>query len=330
MKSLVIAVALVALVSSSALPLVPEDNSHYVEGESRYVWVADGDDNPLLVDLYEPVIEEELARSGADNQYWLFTRRNANSPQIIINGNAMSIWGSNYLGSRPIKVIVHGLAANGNSQINSMLTSAWLTVGDVNVIVVDWRRLAGSNYATATNGAVDVGRAIGNFVSWLISTAGGNWNDVHFTGVGIGAQIAAIAGRLANRRPRRITALNPISPMWQNNANAIRRTDGGYVEVIHTDNTITNTPLSGHVDFFPNGGRNQPGCGNTACSQSRSYHLFASTIRTNHLIGRQCFSLADAQNIRCSGSIMLHMGNGIISKNSFGIFGLTTGGSWPF
>ena len=65
------------LVSScSAIPLVPGDNSHYVEGQSRYIWMADRDDRAVLVDLQAEVDEQVLlsTRNGADNQYWLFTR----------------------------------------------------------------------------------------------------------------------------------------------------------------------------------------------------------------------------------------------------------------
>ncbi|XP_072938160.1 pancreatic lipase-related protein 2-like [Epargyreus clarus] len=330
MKLLVVLAALVALVAGGAIPLVPGDNSHYVEGESRYVWVADGDGNPLLVDLHEPASGDWDPRNPADNQYWLFTRRNPTSAQIITHGNANTIWSSNYLGSRPLKVIVHGYAGNGNSEINPMLTSAWLAVMDANVIVVDWRRLASSSYINAVNQAPNVGRAVGNFITWLISTAGGNWNNVHFTGFSLGGQIAGNAGRATGGRPRRVTGLDPVSPMWYTNANAIGQNAGQYVEIIHTYYTRSNSPRIGHVDFYPNGGSSQPGCATSICSHTRSYHLFASTIRTNHLVGRQCANVNEAQANRCTGSATLHMGNSILNKNAVGFFGLSTGRNWPF
>lgn len=61
---------------SSVVPPVPLDNSQYVEGVSRYIWMAGQDDSPELVDLQAPVDEDLLyvARNGANNQYWLFTR----------------------------------------------------------------------------------------------------------------------------------------------------------------------------------------------------------------------------------------------------------------
>lgn len=62
--------------AASVIPPVPRDNSHYVEGESRYVWIPSGEGELRLVDLQQPVDELMLtaARNGANNAYWLFTR----------------------------------------------------------------------------------------------------------------------------------------------------------------------------------------------------------------------------------------------------------------
>ncbi|CAB3240362.1 unnamed protein product [Arctia plantaginis] len=77
MKLALVFCGLIALCASHVIPSVPGDNSHYVEGESRYIWMPDGEGNPVLVDLQEPVNEMFLnSRNGANNQYWLFTRNN--------------------------------------------------------------------------------------------------------------------------------------------------------------------------------------------------------------------------------------------------------------
>lgn len=85
------------------------------------------------------------------------------------------------------------------------MTSAFLAVQDCNVIVVDWRDLANRNYVTAANGVPGVGQFLGNFLIWLINTAGGNWNNVHLVGFSLGAHVVGNAGRTAGRRPRRVT-----------------------------------------------------------------------------------------------------------------------------
>lgn len=56
------------------IPTTPGDNSHYVEGQSRYIWMPDGDGAPLLVDLLEVDDQRFEERSVADTEFWLFTR----------------------------------------------------------------------------------------------------------------------------------------------------------------------------------------------------------------------------------------------------------------
>ncbi|KAM3967707.1 pancreatic triacylglycerol lipase-like [Aphomia sociella] len=316
MKVLVVLAAFIALCAGNVVPTIPGDNSHYVEGKSRYIWIPDGSGVPQLVDLEEPVDHALLnTRNGANNQYWLFTRQNPNNAQILTNGNANSIWNSNYVSSRPLKVIVHGWNSNGNSDMNPLITSAFLAVQDANVIVVDWRALANSNYVTAANGVPGVGQFLGNFLVWLINTAGGNWNNVHLVGFSLGAHVVGNAGRQAGGRPARVTGLDPAGPLWGGNSNALNRNAGIYVEAIHTDGGLLGIfdPIA-NADFYPNGGRNpQPGCWISTCSHSRAPELYASSVRTNHFQGRLCSNLNQAENVQCTGSI-LNMGNAIVTK----------------
>ncbi|XP_050342041.1 pancreatic triacylglycerol lipase-like [Nymphalis io] len=333
MKLLTILLASVTLCAGSAIPLVPGDNSHYVEGVSRYIWMPNGEGVPQLVDLQAPANEVELlnTRNGANNQYWLFTRNNPTSRQILVNGNINSVRNSNYRANRPTKVIVHGWNNNGNSEMNPLITSAFLAVQDVNVIVVDWNRLANGLYTTAVRGVPDVGRHLGNFIAWLFNNAGGNWNQLHLVGFSLGAHIVGNAGRTIGGRAARVTGLDPAGPQWGGNSNALNRNSGVYVESIHTDGGLLGIfdPIS-NADFYPNGGRNpQPGCSISTCSHGRANQLFAASIRFNNFIGRQCSNLNQAQNNNCSGN-QLRMGNRDLGKRGNGLFGLRTGNRWPF
>lgn len=320
--------------AGSAVPVIPGDNSHYVEGVSRYVWFPDGDGKAQLVDLQEPVdytILNNPKRNGANNQYWLYTRNNPNFPQVLVNGNAASIQSSNYNSQRQLKVIVHGWNSNGNSDVNNMCVPAFLEFGDFNVIVVDWRELANANYVTASAGVPNVGQHIGNFLQWLLNIAGGNWNNVHLVGFSLGAHVIGHAGRQSLGQVARLTGLEPSGPMWGNSNNALHATHGVFVEAIHTDGGVLGIfdPL-GNADFYPNGGRHpMPGCLVNTCSHSRSYEYFASSVRTNHFQGRQCVNLSQAEANNCTGAI-LNMGNGHINKRGSGLFALTTGRRWPF
>ncbi|XP_013194663.1 pancreatic triacylglycerol lipase [Amyelois transitella] len=332
MKLLVVLVSLITLCTGSAIPTVPGDNSHYVEGESRYIWMPDGEGVPHLVDLEAPVSDiAAAARNGANNQYWLYTRNNPTNPQVIVHGNANTIWSSNYVANRPLKVIVHGWNSNGNSALNPLIRDAYLAVQDANVIVVDWSNHANGLYTAAYLAVPSVGQFLGNFITWLIDTAGGNWNNVHFIGFSLGAHIVGNAGRQAGGRPARVTGLDPAGPLWGGNSNALNSQAGQYVEAIHTDGGLLGIfDQIADSDFYPNGGRNpQPGCWISTCSHSRAYQLFAATVQFNHLAGRLCNSIQQAQNVQCSGST-LNMGNGIVTKRGIGIYGLATSNNWPY
>ena len=57
--------------------------------------------------------------------------------------------------------------------------------------------------------------------------------------------------------------LDPANPYFSYKDRAVRLdpTDAAYVDVIHTDAPLVGTPQSvGHIDFWPNNGRQQPGC----------------------------------------------------------------------
>ncbi|CAG9796749.1 unnamed protein product [Diatraea saccharalis] len=332
MKFSVVFAALIALCSSSVIPEVPKDNSHYVEGVSRYVWLSKDDGELVQVDLHEPVNQQAAeTRNGANNQYWLFTRQNPTNQQLLVNGNANSVTNSNYRANRPTNVIVHGWTNNGNSHVNNIVRDAFLAAQDCNVIVVDWSGLAGGSYVNAVSGVPNVGQFLGNFLNWLVSVTGGNWNNFHLIGYSLGAHVIGSAGRTAGGRPARLTGMDPAGPLWQTNSNRLTSNAGQYVEGIHTDGGLQGifNPV-GDADFYPNGGRNvQPGCDGSGCSHARSFEFFASSVRTNHFVGRQCANLNQAQNVQCNGAA-LNMGNGIVTKRGSGLFGLRTGASWPF
>lgn len=114
------------------------------------------------------------------------------------------------------------------------------------------------------------------------------------------------------------SGLDPAGPGWGNNNNALNRNSGAYVEAIHTDGRLLGImDAIGDGNFYPNGGRSpQPGCsGVTAstCSHGRATDLFASTVRFNHLVGRLCPNIWEAELSTCSGSAF-NMGNGDWNK----------------
>ena len=92
------------------------------------------------------------------------------------------------------------------------------------------------------------------------------------------------------QRLYRITGLDPAGPLFEDEPADLRLdpSDACYVDVIHTDaHPWTTSGLGiiqtcGHVDFYPNGGYNQPGCGDQVgdlvCNHIRAVEYYLETI----------------------------------------------------
>ncbi|XP_067009676.1 endothelial lipase-like [Anabrus simplex] len=97
------------------------------------------------------------------------------------------------------KVLIHGFGESSAANDMSKIKKAYLTVGDYNVLVVDWGSLAASPcYTTAKRNTNVVGRALGNLLDQLASS-GADLGRVHLIGYSLGAQVAGIAGNAVLR-----------------------------------------------------------------------------------------------------------------------------------
>lgn len=71
---------------------------------------------------------------------------------------------------------------------------------------------------------------------------------------------------ITGKKIGRITALDPAGPAWLNNnmdpvKERLCQEDADFVDVIHTDIFYSGLAMPcGHVDFYPNDGKHQPGC----------------------------------------------------------------------
>ncbi|KAL6090671.1 hypothetical protein STEG23_023455, partial [Scotinomys teguina] len=106
-------------------------------------------------------------------------------------------------------------------------------------------------------------------------------------------------------------SLDPAGPKFSGKPASSRLdyTDAQFVDVIHTDsNGLGILEPLGHIDFYPNGGRNQPGCPTTLfsgvnyvkCDHQRAVHLFIAAFERNcHFISFPCRSHIDFENGLC-------------------------------
>lgn len=113
-----------------------------------------------------------------------------------------------------------------------------------------------------------------------------------------------------------MTGLDPAGPLWSSNSQRLNPNDAVYVEAIHTNGRNIGFGIKSavaNVDFFPNGGKSQPGCWIPSCNHSRAWKLFASSVTNNHLIGRQCENMQEVDKNNCNG-VNLPMGNNNLNK----------------
>ncbi|XP_013200038.2 pancreatic lipase-related protein 2 [Amyelois transitella] len=275
--------------------------------------------------LNSDVDQEKLTRYNPlqSNQYHLFTRRNPTTSQPLLVFNNGILQNSNYDKTRRTVMLIHGSDGNATSAFNLVLVPAILTASDLNLIVVDWSE--GTDLGLP--GVVVSANSVAQFVIWLMGEAEGYEEDYHLIGLGVGGQFAAIASRLAGRLGH-VTALDP--PTWQDEER-LRIGDAMFVEVVFTNSEGDLDEVYGQVDFYPNGGRNMPGCGGDwACNHARSYFYMAESIVSGGFTGTQCASVNDALDGSCDLSGILQMAAPYASYTARGIFHLETNAAPPF
>lgn len=145
--------------------------------------------------------------------------------------------------------------------------------GRASVIVVDWGRGSLPPYTQAVANIRLVGVITAHVINMLYDQLKlRSLDNVHIIGHSLGAHLSGYAGYALQRdfglKLGRITGLDPAEPLFTDSDPIVRldRNDAKYVDVIHTDTVpITQGGLGmpkaiGHVDFYPNGGRDNPGC----------------------------------------------------------------------
>lgn len=88
-------------------------------------------------------------------------------------------------------------------------------------------------------------------------------------GHSLGAHVAGYAGKFLEGKLGRITAMDPAEPFFQQLPKSVRldASDAKFVEAIHTDakkyvpyGGLGFSENVGHLNFWPNGGEQMPGC----------------------------------------------------------------------
>ncbi|XP_066556026.1 lipase member H [Amia ocellicauda] len=183
----------------------------------------------------------------------------------------------------------------------------------MNVIVVDWNRGAATlNYFAAVTNTKKAAENLTEFIVKM-QDGGASLHSIHMIGVSLGAHLSGFVGSMLNGKIGRITGLDPAGPTFTGTSpdERLDPTDAVFVDVLHTDMDALGfrAPL-GHIDFYANGGADQPGCPKTIfsgkryfiCDHQRSVFLYLCSLnKTCNITAYPCASYQDFLDGKCVG-----------------------------
>ncbi|KAM8911948.1 pancreatic lipase-related protein 2-like [Lycaon pictus] len=286
------------------------------------------DDKPWSGTLQRPFKLFPWNPKDINTRFLLYTNENPNNFQLITATDLDTIEASNFQLDRKTRFIIHGFIDKGEENWLSDMCKKMFKVEKVNCICVDWKRGAKTRYSQAIQNIRVVGAQIAFFIQQLSTELGYRPEHAHLIGHSLGAHAAAEAGRRLGGRVGRITGLDPAQPCFQGTPEEVRLdpSDAMFVDVIHTDCAPIIPFLGfgmsqkvGHLDFYPNGGKQMPGCQKNAlstiidingiwegardfvaCNHLRSYKYYSSSILSpDGFLGYPCASYHEFQEDSC-------------------------------
>ncbi|XP_077525797.1 pancreatic triacylglycerol lipase-like [Haemaphysalis longicornis] len=226
---------------------------------------------------------------------------------------------SKYVGGAKNKlyIVVHGYRSKGRARWVQRIKDEILAVENATVVVVDWSAGARvANYSVAAGSTRTVARLAATLVKALVDAGTLSPSRVHYIGHSLGAQAGGFFGQdvqdLTGAKVGRITGLDPAGPLFEYFDAYLSKEHADFVDIIHTSmgmgfnffrGRLGITKATGHVDFYPNGGKQQPGCkafGRLDCSHARAALYYANSIRTCSYPALPCSSYAAYKSGRCT------------------------------
>ncbi|XP_026292593.1 phospholipase A1 [Frankliniella occidentalis] len=309
-------------------------------------------------------------------RFYFYTREYPERYTIESGPNITSHGDFGYEASKPTFFLVHGFLNSGNETWMADLKDAVLKNVDGNVFIVDWGQGAmEANYLQAVSNTRIVGREIGHLGRVLTSHYGASAKNFHFMGHSLGAHISGYAARNITSVGR-VTAFDPAGPGFEALPRVVRlnKYSASFVDVLHTNaKPVTQLGFGmmhsiGHVDFYMNGGVDQPGCSSPnitmpksildvvtiplnalseliSCSHSRSYEYFTEALNNTSCLmwghktstGRQRLlwrksvpSPVTSRSTECTKGRCIPIGLDTPSYPARGAFSVKTGSAAPF
>ncbi|XP_011688302.1 PREDICTED: pancreatic lipase-related protein 2-like [Wasmannia auropunctata] len=261
-----------------------------------------------------PVSTFPVRPDNINPRYILYTREQVEKPYELKIDDFETIQKSPLNKKNNLYFIIHGFLDNGDKTWVLRVMKELLVREDCNVLIVNWLAGAGPPYTQAVANTRLVGAMTARLAAQLIEVAGLSPSRMHCIGHSLGAHTCGYVGYNLQSDSRyryklaRIIGLDPAEPHFSNTHPMVRLdpTDANFVTAYHTDSNLFISgglgimhPV-GHIDFYPNSGRNQPGCNEgvlnsitlergsffrgikrfLGCNHIRSYEYFIESINS--------------------------------------------------
>lgn len=292
-----------------------------------------------LININEDPEPENFFTPESDIIFNLYTNEDQDGGRRIQWDNPAWIQETGFDASLPLRLTIHGWNGGPTSAVNTAVRASLFATGRFNVIEVDWSAGARTiNYIGARNRVEAVGIVVAGLLRSISQETGVDVRQMVIIGHSLGAHVAGFAGKNLGRNLGTIVGLDAAFPLFSIRDPEARLdfTDALYVQSIHTNaGTLGFDEPIGHGNFYPNGGRSQPGCGidvSGNCAHGRAHEFYAESINTQAgFWARQCGSYQEIVRNNCVsiGPDAL-MGGNPVNAQAVGIYHLETNRASPF
>ncbi|XP_018321173.1 pancreatic triacylglycerol lipase-like [Agrilus planipennis] len=280
--------------------------------------------------IHRPV---SLFPENFEPNYFIYDRQHVDKPRLLDLEDYMFVKNLKINPDNPLYTISHGYLESGDKPWIIELAQELLKLEDCTVIAVDWGRGSSPPYTQAVANIRLVGAMTAHVLADFARFTGEKKLDhVHCIGHSLGAHLSGYIGYTLMRdfglKLGRITGLDPAEPHFSKTQPPVRldRSAAHYVDIIHTDASqfirggLGMTERIGHVDYYPNGGTDQPGCNRgvaqyitdsngsffggikkfLGCNHLRSHEYFMESIRSGcPFLTIGCSSYEDFKDGKC-------------------------------
>ncbi|KAH8372491.1 hypothetical protein KR093_011700, partial [Drosophila rubida] len=247
------------------------------------------------------------ADESAQPGYLLYTRRNPQTPQRI-EPQVEALLRSSFYALEPIVLLLPSWRGNNSAEQQSKLAAALLAREPCNVFALDATPAASESQLVSSASDVVVLLQQQFDVPLARQQLVGYAEGAHLAGA-----VAAQVQQLLGAQLPHIVALDPSGDGdGVQLQHQLAAQDAAYVEVLHTNgNGLGTMRQLGDVDYYPNGGQQQPGCHSDACAQERALDLAVEMWSpANEFVCARCGSVEALSGHNCRWS-SLRMGVGV-------------------